>query len=50
MFDSFRHGQRIIAAKWDPALPPAEAASGAARAIGWPELTGDVVWPGGKKA
>jgi NAD(P)-dependent dehydrogenase (short-subunit alcohol dehydrogenase family) len=43
-------GQRIIAAKWDPALPPAEAAAGAARAIGWPELTGDVVWPGGKKA
>jgi NAD(P)-dependent dehydrogenase (short-subunit alcohol dehydrogenase family) len=39
-------GQRIIAARWDPALRPSEAAAGAARAIGWPELTADVVWPG----
>ncbi len=38
-------GQRIIAAQWDPVLPPAEAAMGAARDIGWPELTIDVVWP-----
>lgn len=38
-------GQRIIAAKWDAALPAAEAASGASRAIGWPELGTDVVWP-----
>jgi len=38
-------GQRIVAARWDPVLPPAEAAMGAARAIGWPELTTDVVWP-----
>ncbi|HYF06241.1 MAG TPA: SDR family oxidoreductase [Acetobacteraceae bacterium] len=32
-------GQRIIAARWDPAQP--EAAS---RAIGWPELGADAVW------
>ncbi len=38
-------GQRIIAARWDPALPPGEAAAAAARPIGWPELTSDVVWP-----
>lgn len=43
-------GQRIIAARWDPALRPAEAAIGAARAIGWPELATDVVWPGGGPA
>ncbi len=43
-------GQRIIAARWDPALRPAEAAMGAARAIGWPELTTDVVWPDGGTA
>lgn len=43
-------GQRIIAAQWDPALAPAEAALGAARNIGWPELTTDVVWPDGKTA
>jgi NAD(P)-dependent dehydrogenase (short-subunit alcohol dehydrogenase family) len=38
-------GHRIIAARWDTALPPAQAAQKAARAIGWPELTHDVVWP-----
>jgi NAD(P)-dependent dehydrogenase (short-subunit alcohol dehydrogenase family) len=38
-------GQRIIAARWDPTLRPSEAATGAARAIGWPELTADVIWP-----
>lgn len=38
-------GQRIIAARWDPTLPPVGAAAGAARAIGWPELTTDVIWP-----
>jgi NAD(P)-dependent dehydrogenase (short-subunit alcohol dehydrogenase family) len=41
-------GQRIIAARWDAALPPAEAARAAARAIGWPELGADAVWPGAK--
>jgi 3-oxoacyl-[acyl-carrier protein] reductase len=43
-------GQRIVAARWDPALRPTEAAMGAARAIGWPELTTDAVWPDGGKA
>jgi NAD(P)-dependent dehydrogenase (short-subunit alcohol dehydrogenase family) len=38
-------GQRIIAARWDPSLPPAKAAMASARAIGWPDLSGDVVWP-----
>jgi len=40
-------GQRITAARWDTSLPPAEAAAAASRAVGWPELTTDVVWPGG---
>ncbi len=40
-------GQRLMAAKWDAALAPAAAAAGAARDIGWPELTADIVWPGG---
>ena len=38
-------GQRIIAANWDAKLGGAEAAAKAGRAIGWPELTGDVIWP-----
>jgi NAD(P)-dependent dehydrogenase (short-subunit alcohol dehydrogenase family) len=37
-------GQRIIAAKWDAALPGAEAAAKSGRAIGWPELGADAVW------
>jgi len=37
-------GQRIIAAKWDAALPGAEAAAKSTRAIGWPELGADAVW------
>jgi NAD(P)-dependent dehydrogenase (short-subunit alcohol dehydrogenase family) len=37
-------GKRIIAANWDTALPPAEAAAKAGRAIGWPELGADAVW------
>ena len=37
-------GQRIIAARWDAALPGAEAAAGAGRAAGWPELGADAVW------
>jgi len=45
--DASQHltGQRIIAAHWDTHLPPAEAAKTAARVIGWPELSADVVWP-----
>jgi len=38
-------GQRIIAANWDAKLPGAEAAKKAGRAIGWPELGADAVWP-----
>jgi NAD(P)-dependent dehydrogenase (short-subunit alcohol dehydrogenase family) len=37
-------GQRIIAAKWDAALPGMQAAAKAGRAIGWPELGADAVW------
>jgi NAD(P)-dependent dehydrogenase (short-subunit alcohol dehydrogenase family) len=38
-------GQRIIAANWDGKLSGAEAAAKAGRAIGWPELGADAVWP-----
>jgi NAD(P)-dependent dehydrogenase (short-subunit alcohol dehydrogenase family) len=38
------NGQRIIAARWDSALPPADAAAKSSRAIGWPELGADAVW------
>jgi NAD(P)-dependent dehydrogenase (short-subunit alcohol dehydrogenase family) len=37
-------GQRIIAARWDAALPPMQAAAKAGRPIGWPELGADAVW------
>jgi NAD(P)-dependent dehydrogenase (short-subunit alcohol dehydrogenase family) len=37
-------GQRITAGRWDTDVPPAEAMTMAARAIGWPELTADAVW------
>jgi NAD(P)-dependent dehydrogenase (short-subunit alcohol dehydrogenase family) len=42
------NGQRITAARWDPSLPPDEAAKRASRAIGWPELAADAVWFTGK--
>jgi short-subunit dehydrogenase len=38
------NGQRITAARWDVALSPSEAAKHASRAIGWPELSADVIW------
>ncbi len=38
------HGRRITAARWDPTMPPAQAAERASRPIGWPELSGDAVW------
>jgi len=38
-------GQRIIAANWDGKLSGTEAAAQAGRAIGWPELGVDAVWP-----
>jgi NAD(P)-dependent dehydrogenase (short-subunit alcohol dehydrogenase family) len=43
-------GQRITAARYDPALAPAEAAKKASRAIGWPELSADAVWLQAKPA
>jgi NAD(P)-dependent dehydrogenase (short-subunit alcohol dehydrogenase family) len=43
-------GRRITAARWDPALKPAEAAARASRAIGWPELAADAVWLAGSKS
>ena len=43
-------GQRIIAGRWDTALPGAEAAAKAGRAIGWPELGADAVWLQGGSA
>jgi NAD(P)-dependent dehydrogenase (short-subunit alcohol dehydrogenase family) len=43
-------GQRIIAARWDAALPGPQAVSRAARAIGWPELAADAVWLSAKPA
>ena len=41
-------GRRIVAGHWDTTLAPATAAAKTARAIGWPELTGTPVWPGGR--
>ncbi len=40
-------GQRIIAARWDAAVPKAGAAM---RPIGWPELGADAVWLQGASA
>lgn len=39
-------GRRFIAGRWDSTLTPAAAAAKCARSVGWPELTGDVVWQG----
>jgi len=43
-------GKRYIAAKWDEALSPEVARQASESAIGWPELAGAPVWPGGKPA
>lgn len=43
-------GQRITAARWDRQRPPTEAAKASARAIGWPELSADVIWPSANPA
>jgi NAD(P)-dependent dehydrogenase (short-subunit alcohol dehydrogenase family) len=37
-------GRRFVAGHWDASLAPATAAAKIARNIGWPELTGDVIW------
>jgi len=42
------NGMRFVAARWDPALAPAEAAAACGAPIGWPELAADPVWPGGR--
>jgi NAD(P)-dependent dehydrogenase (short-subunit alcohol dehydrogenase family) len=39
-------GRRFVAALWDPALPPEDAAKAAGAPIAWPELAKQVVWPG----
>lgn len=41
-------GKRYIAAKWDEALPLQKAREAAEAPIGWPDLAGAPVWPGGK--
>jgi hypothetical protein len=43
-------GHRITAARWNISLPGLEAAKGAARPIGWPELAGDAVWLSAEQA
>lgn len=37
-------GRRFVAGHWDAGLAPGAAAAKIARSIGWPELTGDVIW------
>ena len=44
-------GRRFVAALWDPALSPAQAAQQSGAPIGWPDLTMKRrVWPGGNPA
>ena len=38
------NGRRLTAQDWDMALPPADAATKAARGIGWPELAVGPAW------
>ena len=38
------NGKRFTAMEWDAKLPPDEAAKGAMRDIGWPELSGKAWW------
>ena len=50
--DASRHmtGQRIVAALWDTQHSPIEAAKASSRAIAWPELGADVIWPSANPA
>ena len=41
-------GHRYVAANWDASADPETAAEGCRAPIGWPELAGTPVWPGGK--
>ena len=43
-------GRRFIAANWNPNLPPDQAAFEAGAPAAWPELTRNLVWPGGRPA
>jgi NAD(P)-dependent dehydrogenase (short-subunit alcohol dehydrogenase family) len=40
-------GMRFVAAKWDAAVPVAEAMAASGAPAGWPELARSPVWPGG---
>lgn len=40
--------RRFVAAHWDKALPPAQAAYNAGAPAAWPELARSPVWPGGR--
>ena len=40
-------GMRFVAAKWDAALPAAEAMAASGAPAGWPDLARSPVWPGG---
>jgi NAD(P)-dependent dehydrogenase (short-subunit alcohol dehydrogenase family) len=40
-------GQRYLAAEWDATVAPSAAAK-ASDPVGWPSLTRNIVWPGGK--
>ncbi len=42
------NGHRYVAGNWDAALDPAAAAEGCRAPVGWPDLAGSPVWPGGK--
>jgi NAD(P)-dependent dehydrogenase (short-subunit alcohol dehydrogenase family) len=41
-------GKRYIANDWDDALAPQAARAKSEAPIGWPQLAGTPVWPGGK--
>ncbi|MCZ6629018.1 MAG: SDR family NAD(P)-dependent oxidoreductase [SAR324 cluster bacterium] len=44
------NGRRIIAARWSGEVPAEQTAQEASAPIAWPQLTADVVWPGGAPA
>ena len=48
--DDAVNGRRFVAARWDEALPPAQAAERCAAPIAWPELAQQPVWPVGRPA
>lgn len=41
-------GNRYVAAHWNADLPPKDARKACEAPIGWPDLAGNPVWPGGK--